>query len=574
MLQTLPKSNAEVQDWQWADFEPYFQELQETELTEANVQEWLANWTELAKLVNGGFALLRLGVNRNTADTVTEENLNQRNAKVLPPYRKAEHALTQKLLDSKLQPIGMEVPLRKMQTAAEIFREENLPLAVQEQKLTNEHGKITGTQTLQWEGQEVTVIQLKPFQQSPDRSIREKAWRAGMERQLQDRPALNELWGKLLRLRQEMAKNAGEANYRDLRWKMLNRFDYTPADCENFHAAIEEVVVPAAKRVLESRRERLGLDTMRPWDLEAPLPGAQSLKPFENVAELKEKAETIFDKVDPQLAEFYATMQQEDLLDLENRMNKRPGGFCTAIPASNSWRPFIFMNAVGLPADVTTLLHESGHAFHAFETLKLPYTQQWIIGSEFAEVASMAMELLASPYITKGEGGYYTEQEAAQARLEHLENIILFWPYMAVVDAFQHWAYTADPKEAADAANCDRVWDKLWSRFKADEDWSGLDDARMTGWHRKLHIYQYPFYYVEYGMAQLGAVQIWANALQDQKMATASYRGALKLGGTATLPELYQAAGAKLAFDGDTLRHAIDLLENQIEKNRRLLIRP
>ena len=233
-------------------------------------------------------------------------------------------------------------------------------------------------------------------------------------------------------------------------------------------------------------------------------------------------------------------MRREKLLDLGNRKGKAPGGYCTQFQVAK--RPFIFANAVGLHDDVQTLLHEAGHAFHAFEASHLPYYQQWDVSMEFAEVASMGMELLAAPYLPAQEDSFYSEPEAARARVEHLEGLILFWPYMAVVDAFQHWVYE-NHAAAADAKNCDAKWAELWRRFMPGVDWSGLDNEMMTGWHRKLHIYHYPFYYVEYGLAQLGAVQVWRNALEDQSDAVAHYRAALSLGGTVPLPELYAAAG-------------------------------
>jgi oligoendopeptidase F len=256
-------------------------------------------------------------------------------------------------------------------------------------------------------------------------------------------------------------------------------------------------------------------------------------------------------------------MRQNDMLDVPNRKNKRPGAFCTSLPHTGS--PYIFMNAVGKRDDVRTLLHEAGHAFHNFETMQhLPYLPQRRYPIEFAEVASMAMELLAAPYLDSTHGGYYVTADAARDRIAHLEKIIFFWPYMAVVDGFQHWAYTSGDAPR-DPAACDEKWAELWSRF-IHVDYTGLETERMTGWHRKQHIYNYPFYYVEYGLAQLGAVQVWANALSDQAGAVKRYREALALGGTRSIPELYAAAGAKFAFDAKTLGEAVGLIESTIER--------
>ena len=563
MLATLPKSIEEIQNWQWSYFEPLYQELASRSLNAENIRDWLVDWTKLSDLIVGKLSSLRVAVTQNTADKESEQQLNDMLKNIIPPFRSAENRLIKILLASGLEPEGMRVPLLKLRAEDEIFSEANLLLLTEEEQLGNDYFKIIGAQTVNWEGQELTLTRLKLLQLESDRALREKAWKAGAARQLQDREALNGLWVKLLDLRQTIAHNAGFNSYRDYVWKQNSRFDYTPQDCLNFHDAIEEVVVPAAKRILERRRQRLGYESLRPWDLAVDAEGLPSLRPFADATELEERAETIFNKVDPELGGYYSLMRQEKLLDLGNRMNKAPGGYMTYLPVKGEWRSFIFMNAVGVESDVTTLLHEGGHSFHGFEVMRLPYSPQRSIGAEFNEVASMAMELLASPYLAKNDGGYYNEADAARARVAHLEKIILFWPYMAVVDAFQHWVYS-NPNAAREAATCDQKWGELWQRFMGGEDWSGLEDARVTGWHRKLHIFVGPFYYVEYGMAQLGAIQIWANSLRNHKQAVADYRKAHRLGGTASLPDLYATAGAKFAFDVPMLKMAVDLCERTI----------
>ncbi|MBA3869760.1 MAG: M3 family oligoendopeptidase [Anaerolineae bacterium] len=423
-----------------------------------------------------------------------------------------------------------------------------------------------GAQTVIWEGQELTITQLKLKLQTDDRSVREAVWKAIAERRLADRPALNALWEKFLPLRLQMGKNAGYDNFRDLRWKQFKRFDYTPDDCITFHNAIEKVVVPAATRIYERQRQKLGVDTLRPWDLDRDdvyPPSRPPLHPFETVEELVSKADAILHKVDPELGDYFSIMRKEGLLDLDNRKGKAPGGYQSSLVQSR--RPFIFMNAVGTQDDVQTLLHEAGHAFHLFESIKLPYSQQWEYTSEIAEVASMSMELLAAPYLAASEGGYYTPQEAARAEIEHLEQNILFWPFMAVVDAFQHWVYS-NPQDAASTDKCDAKWGELWARFIPGVDWSGLEDSRVTGWHRKLHIFQIPFYYVDYGLAQIGAMQVWRNSLQDKAKAIRDYRSALALGDTRPLPELFAAAGAKFSFDAGTLGELVALSEKRIHE--------
>ena len=510
------------------------------------------------------YSRLHLATTLNTADAESEQHFNTFIGEVYPQVEAAEQQLKQKLLDSQLEPPGFEIPLRNMRAEAALFREDNLPLLVENRKLGSEYNKIVGAQTVPWEGQELTLQQMRPIAQNTDRAVRERAWRLAANRWLADRAAINDLWVKSVPLRKQIALNASCADYRDYRWRELLRFDYTPADCETFHAAIEAVVVPAANRIYARAKQRLNVDRLRPWDCDFdrdPLnyPASQ---PFANVTELMEKTAKIFQHVDPQLGAYYSTMRRENLLDLDNRKGKAPGGFCTEFPIAQ--RPFIFMNSVGVCDDVRTMLHESGHAFHVFETNHLPYIHQLQVTMEFAEVASMSMELLAAPYLPEKFGGFFADRDAARDRVEHLERIILFWPYMAVVDAFQQWAHTHP--EGTDPAACDAKWAELQQRFMPGVDWSGLEAEMMTGWHRKQHIHRAPFYYVEYGLAQLGAVQVWRNALKDQAASLANYRQALALGGTKSLPELYQAAGAKFAFDAGTMREAVELIETTIEQ--------
>ncbi len=561
MSTSLPQSADALEHLTWADVEPLITELKQTTLTAQNLDAWLDRWSDMARAVSETGSRLSVAVTVNTADEAAEKAYNAFYEELYPKAMAADNDLKLMLLKSGLQPAGFEIPLRNMRAEAELFREENLPLVAEEQKYTTEHQKITGAQMVEWEGKEVTVQQLKPVYQSPDRALREKAWRLAAKRQLDDREALNALWQKFLPLRRKMAANASKPDYRAFMWQALKRFDYTPDDCRKFHDAIEKAVVPAARRVYERRRQRLGVETLRPWDLDVDPSGLPALRPFQNADEFKAGVSSIFHHVDPVLGDYFDVMRNEGLLDLENRKNKAPGGYCTSFPVAR--RPFIFMNAVGIHDDVQTLLHEGGHSFHVFEDAPLRYAQQLDVPMEFAEVASMGMELLASPYLAKNAGGFYSDAEAKRARIEHLEGDILFWPYMAVVDAFQHWVYE-NPEQAMDPAECDAAWAREWKRFMVVVDWSGLEDEMVTGWHRKLHIFQVPFYYVEYGLAQLGAAQVWANALKDQAGAVASYRKALALGGTASLPQLFQAAGARLSFDANMLGDMVGLMEAKI----------
>jgi oligoendopeptidase F len=567
MTSPLPTKTEDLLAWTWPQIEPHYEDLERQRLSAKNVEHWLTAWTRLSEDVSELRERLYVATTVNTADELASTRYDAYLDTIQENAEAAEQRLKEKLLASGLEPKGFEIPLRNMRTEAALFREQNLPLLAENDKHCTEYDRIVGAQTVTWEGKELTLSQLQPFYQDHDRAKREKAWRLSMDRWLQDRSAICKLWATFLRLRLKIASNAGFGDdYRSYRWQQMLRFDYSPADCRSFHDAIEAIAVPAATRVYERRRKRLGLDILRPWDLYVDPLGRPPLRPYESLDELISKTSAIFHHVDPQLGTYFDVMRQEGLLDLENRKNKAPGGYCTDYMAVR--RPFIFTNAVKLHDDVQTLLHEGGHAFHCFESARLPYIQQLGVGMEFAEVASMGMELLASPYLTADQGGFYTAADAARAIVEHLEGNITFWPYMAVVDAFQHWVYE-NPQAALDPAQCDTQWAAQWKRFMPGVDYSGLDDEMMTGWQRKLHIHQTPFYYVEYGLAQLGATQVWANALHDQAQAVASYRRALALGGTVTLPELYAKAGARFAFDADTLRAAVHLTEREIARLER-----
>jgi len=563
MFDNTPTTYDEIKDWGWDDFKPYADQLLATDITADNIDTWLTGYRQMVELIE------ELGQRSQVATTqdTTDEEANQRylrfNDEILPNAMTVQNQLGKKLVDSGIVPDGMEVPLQKIKSEIELFREDNLPLISKENNLATEYDRIIGAQTVEWDGEEVTLNQLYPVFLETDRDRREKAWKLSFERRLEDRDALNDIWKRFLDIRKDIAKNAGMEDYRAYKWKQLKRFDYTPDDALAFFDAIEETVVPAVERLMDKRRQALGLDTLCPWDTQVDVEGRDPLRPFDDVQTLQDKSVDIFNTVDPQLGNYVKIMRDESYLDLDNRKGKAPGGYCTYFPLSK--RPFIFMNSVGTHNDIQTMLHESGHAFHAFASGELPYAQQMDVPMEFAEVASMAMELLAAPYLSEDNGGFYSPADAARARIEHLVELPYLWAYIAVVARFQHWVYT-HIDDAYDPEKCDDEWESLWDRYMKGLDYSGLEQYKRFRWRAQLHIYQVPFYYIEYGLAQLGAVQVWANSLDDQPQALADYRKALALGGTASLPDLFGTAGANFSFDTDTLRDAVNLIETTIDK--------
>ncbi len=548
---------SDINPLDWSTVQPHVDALLATELSRDNAESWLQRWSDLTAILHESRSQIYREVSENTADEEAEKRFLLFVEQIMPQAKIAAQALKNKLLafEDYTPQADAVMMMKRFRTEASIFREENVLLQSELTKLGNEYEKLVGGMTIEWEGKEETMPQATLHLREKDRATREKAWRLMMARFGAERDRLNELYLQMLSLRRQVAKNAGFNNYRDYRWKEFARFDYTPDDCFTFHDAIEHEVVPRAAQLYAERAEKLGLDTLSPWDTEVDLHG-EPLRPFEDAAELEEGCYRIFQRVDPVLAEYFTAMRN-GFLDLASRPNKAPGGYCSSFPIRR--KPYIFMNAVGTHRDVGTLLHEGGHAFHFMESSQQPLI--WNYGSpmEFCEVASMAMELLSAPYLEKSNGGFYEEADARRAHAEQLRGIVRFLPYMAVVDAFQHWVYVDAPQDVA-AADLDAKWSELWDRFMAGIDYSGLQAEKETGWHRKEHIFSVPFYYVEYGLAQLGALQVWRNALTDQSQAVADYRAALALGDTRPLPELFSAAGATFAFDRETVGDLMTLI--------------
>ena len=563
LFKSLPRRAEDLFDWKWENLAPYYAELSQRPLREDSTETWLSDWTRVSSLAGEALEKLHVATTLDTTDKESEGRYHAFMEELLPPLEAAEQELRRRLLDSGFTRDDLEVPLKGLRTDAELYREENVPLLVEEQKLDSEYARIIGAQTVTWEGTEKTIQQMQPLYRNTSRDVRESAWRLVAERQAADREAIAELWKRFLELRLRISANAGFSSYRDYRWKSLHRFDYTPADCRSFRDAIEAEVVPAASALYEARKRKLAVDSLRPWDLAVDPLLRAPLKPYSGGAELESGVQSVFDALDPELGAAFSRMRDLGCLDLESRKGKAPGGYCTFFPVED--KPFIFMNGVGLHDDVQTLLHESGHAFHFMETARWPWSLQWNVGVEFAEVASMAMELLALPFLPTEKGGFYPPADAERALVEHLESVITLWPYIAVVDAFQHWVYE-NPARAASPEACDGQWEALWRRFMPGIDYSGFEDHLRSGWQRKLHIHQIPFYYIEYGMAQLASVQVWANSLEDREGALAAYRRGLALGGTKHLPDLYAASGARFVFDRPSLRDAVKRVREVLRK--------
>jgi oligoendopeptidase F len=446
---------------------------------------------------------------------------------------------------------------RNTQLQVELFRPQNVPLETQEARLSQQYQKLIGSLTVRFQGQERTLVQMGRYLEEPDRALRQEAWELTAGRRLQEAEQIETIFEQLLKLREQIAANAGFPDYLQYAFRARGRFDYTPQDCLQFHQAIENADMPALRQLHTQRRKQLGLDTLRPWDLAVDPASKPPLRPFDKVQTLVANTGEIFSRLDDKMARDFRLMREMRLLDLDNRKGKAPGGYQSTLAESRL--PFIFMNAVGMQRDVETLLHEAGHAFHTLATRDEDLSAYREAPIEFCEVASMSMELLGNEFIEK----FYAPDDARRARREHLEGIVEIFPWIATVDAFQHWIYS-HPGHSRAARQ--KAWLELMDRFGGDVDWGGYADARVNWWHRQLHIFIHPFYYIEYGIAQLGALQIWANSKRDKAQALGQYHRALALGGSRPLPELFQAAGCRFDFSSQTIHPLVKLVSDELGK--------
>jgi oligoendopeptidase F len=559
----LPASPDAFKEATWDDVRPFYEDLASRPLDVTGVEAWLADWSRFESLLSEASALAGFDYSCDTSDPARESAQLRFGAQISPKAQEQRVKLQERLVQLGYVRAGLETTIERFRNQMRVFNEANVPLAAQLSRLTTMWSKLIGAMTVEWDGVEKTPAQLLPYLESPDRSIRERAFKLRAKPYWEQRAAIADIFDEMYDLRQQTASNSGFKNFRDYAHQEKNRFAYTPDDCMRFHEAVEKAVLPAVDRILERRRRTMKLDRLRPWDTSVDPLGRPALAPFADIETFVGRAGTVFGHVDPDFRSYFETMVEANLLDLENRKGKAPGAYSQTLAFRK--QPVIFMNAVGVDDDVRTLLHESGHAFHSFEAARLPILFQRHPGSEMAEVASMSMELLAAPFIGEASGGYYDEHEERRSRIEHLEGIVMFFPHCASVDAFQQWIYVDEAGRDRDAR--DAKWLELRARFEgAGVDWHGLERERVARWYQQPHFFSSPFYYIEYGIAQLGALQVWRNSLKDRKEAVRKYRAALALGATRPLPDLFKAAGARLIFDSAGMSELIEVVEQEIAK--------
>jgi oligoendopeptidase F len=546
----------------WDKLEPYFKELLDRAITsKADLERWLKDISELEAVVSEDACWRQINMTCDTENKALEEAFTYFCMHIQPHIQPLADQLNRKLVDSpfvkELDKEKFYTYLRNIRKNIELFREANVPIQAEMSVLQQQFGVISGKMTVTVKGQEYTLQQASKFLEDDDRAFREEVYRKINERRLQDKNELNNLYNTLIEKRDQIGKNAGFKNFRDYKFKELGRFDYTKEDCFQFHEAVKKHVLPLVDRIYASKKKKLGLETLRPWDLEAEPHGIQPLHPFKNGEDLLKKTIECFNQLHPFFADCLKKMDEMKRLDLDSRKGKAPGGY--NCPLAETGAPFIFMNAAGQTSDVTTMVHEGGHAVHSFLAHPLELSAFKEYPMEIAEVASMAMELFSMEH---WNFFFSTKDDLNRAKSKELERVITIFPWIATIDKFQHWVYE-NPTHTVEERTA--KWMEILNEFSSSEvDYSGLEEYRKSSWQRQLHLFEVPFYYIEYGIAQLGAIGLWMQFKKNRQQALQNYINALSKGGTKTLPELYKAAGLEFNFSPDHIRELMAFVKDEL----------
>lgn len=548
----------------WDVLEPYFLDLLHRPLHSGDeLEKWMADCSELEAVISEDACWRQIRMTCDTENKALEEAFTFFVMEIQPKIQPYADQLNRKLISNEytkaLDQKEYFTYLRSVKKSIDLYREENIPLQANLSVLAQQYGVISGKMTVTVDNKEYTLQQATKFLEHPDRNKREAVYRSIQERRYEDREQLNELFSQLIEKRHQVALNAGFANYRDYKFAEMGRFDYTKEDCFAFHEAVKQHVVPLVAEIYRKKQAKLRLETLRPWDTEAEPDGIEPLRPFKTSEELLEKTIACFYELRPLFADCLITMKKMGHLDLESRKGKAPGGY--NCPLAESGAPFIFMNAAGQMHDVTTMVHEGGHAIHSFlaHPLRLSAFKEYPM--EIAEVASMSMELFSMDY---WHSFFDKEEELLRAKEHQLERVITIFPWIAIIDKFQHWVYENPQHSLEERAD---KWMEINDEFSTGIlDLSGLDEFRKFGWQRQLHLFEVPFYYIEYGIAQLGAIGMWMQFKADKNQALDNYSTALSLGGTRTLPELYQAAGIPFDLGPNRVKTLMDFVAVEMKK--------
>ena len=548
----------------WENVKPLIEDLAHREIKDVTgLRRWFEDRSELESYLSENMAWRYI---KMTCDTSSEERQKAYQffvTEIQPQLSVYDDMLNKKALQSpfltELKEQGFFITIRGMKKAVEIFREANIPVVTAIQTKQTEYQATTAAMTVSIDGEEMTLQKAGLILQTQDRAARESAWYAIGERRLQDAEKLEAIFNELRDLRHQLALNANFKNFRDYMFAAMGRFDYSPQDCFDFHESVAQAVVPLLNSAVAERKEKTGLNPLKPWDKGMDVAGRPALKPFTNGEELLNKSIQCFDKIDPKLGDYLRIMRRMGHFDVESRKGKAPGGY--NYPLEEIGVPFIFMNATGSVRDLVTMVHEGGHAIHSFETRDLPLNSFRSTTAEVAEVASMAMELISMEH---WDVFFENPEDLKRARIEHLEDIIGTLPWIATVDKFQHWIYE-NPTHTVEERKA--KWVEIFEAFSDSvTDWSGLERFKESAWHRQLHIFEVPFYYIEYGMAQLGAISVWRNYKNDPKKGLEAYLNGLRLGYTTTIGEIYKAMDIKFDFSKAYISELMSFVKAELEQ--------
>lgn len=547
----------------WEVIEPYFVELRDRKIDSVqDLEQWLRDLSEVEAFISEDACWRQVRMTCDTENKALEEAFNFFYMEIQPKIQPYADSINKKLINCPFtQLLDKEkyfTYLRSVKKSIDLFREANIPLQAETSVLQQQYGAIAGKMMIEQDGKEYTLQQAGKFLEHEDRSIRETVYRKIAARRLEDKDALDELYSKLIEKRHQMALNAGFSNYRDYKFAEMGRFDYTPASCFQFHEAVKEAVMPMINQIYAAQTKRLGLENLRPWDTEAEPAGVAPLRPFIDGEDLLKKSITCLDQLDPFFGDCLRKMDALNHVDLDSRKGKAPGGY--NMPLAESGAPFIFMNAASQMSDLTTMVHEGGHAIHSFLSHPLELTGFKEYPTEMAEVASMSMELFTMDH---WEVFFDSMEEMKRAKRHQLERVITIFPWIATIDKFQHWVYE-NPTHSPDERKLN--WLRILHEFSSDAiDYTGLENYRSFSWQRQLHLFEVPFYYIEYGIAQLGAIGMWKQYRENPKQALENYTLALSLGGTKTLPELYRAAGIEFDFSPERISALMLFVKKELD---------
>ena len=547
----------------WDKIKSLFDNLVEREISSATeLEKWLLDQSELSSVLEEDMAWRYIKMNIDTTDKELGERFSFWIKEISPNTAPYSHKLNVKLIEcpflKELDQEKYRIYLRSVKKQIEIFREENIPLFTIMEEKQQQYGALSAKMSIEVDGEKMTMQKAAQLLKSTDRAKREEVYNKISNRRLQDEKALDDLFDELIDLRQQIAKNAGFDNYRDYMFAAMGRFDYTPKDCFSFHDAIAQEIVPIINSFEQKRKDKLGYTSYKPWDTAVDVDGLAPLKPFEGGAELTDLSVDCFRRLRPYFGECLSTMKAMKHLDLESKNGKAPGGFM--YPLYEIGVPFIYMNAVGSQRDLVTMVHEGGHAVHSFLSRDLSLTEFKSTPSEVAELASMAMELLSMDH---WDVFYKNADDLKRAKLEQLEKALETLPWVASIDKFQHWIYTTEHT----AKERKEQWLKINSKLGNQViNWEGEENALANLWQKQLHLYEVPFYYIEYGMAQLGAIAMWRSYKDLGEQGLDNYMDALKLGYTKTIGEIYEKAGIKFDFSASYVKELADFIKEELEK--------